>query len=89
MKKIYILVLLTVMLLATPMTEEKALELFEAIKQSEYSWVVSQWDNEMKIKTQSRSSGRKSLWDDDQDPIDSKDNAIRYPQDRVVVGGHP
>ena len=68
MKKIYILVLLTVMLLATPMTEEKALELFEAIKQSEYSWVVSQWDN-------------------DEDPIDSKDNAIRYPQDRV--DGHP
>ena len=52
------------MLLATPMTEEKALELFEAIKQSEYSRVVSQWDN-------------------DEDPIDNKDNAIRYPQDRV------
>ena len=64
MRNIYILVLLTVMLLATPMTEEKALELFEAIKQSEYSRVVSQWDN-------------------DEDPIDSKDNAIRYPQDRV------
>ncbi len=64
MKKIYIFVALTVMLMAAPLTEEKALELFESIKQSEYSWVVAQWDNEMKIKTQSRSSRRKSLWDD-------------------------
>ena len=82
MKTIYILVSLTVMLMAMPMTQEKALELFEAIKQSEYSWVVQQWDNEMKIKTQTRSSARKSLWDDDEDPIDSKDNAALYPKDR-------
>ena len=81
MKKLYILVLLTVMLMASPLTEEKALELFEAIKQSEYSAVVALWDNEMKIKTQSRSSGRKSLWDDDEDPIDNKDNAAHYPKD--------
>jgi hypothetical protein len=81
MKKLYILVLLTVMLMASPLTEEKALELFDAIKQSEYSWVVSQWDNEMKIKTQTRSSGRKSLWDDDEDPLDNKDNAAHYPKD--------
>jgi hypothetical protein len=81
MKKLYILVLLTVMLMASPLTEEKALELFDAIKQSEYSWVVSQWDNEMKIKTQTRSSGRKSLWDDDEDPLDDKDNAAHYPKD--------
>ena len=81
MKKIYVLVLLTVMLMASPLTEEKALELFDAIKQSEYSWVVQQWDNEMKIKTQTRSSGRKSLWDDDEDPIDNKDNAAHYPKD--------
>ncbi len=68
--------------MAMPMTEEKALELFDAIKQSEYSWVVAQWDNEMKIKTQTRSSGRKSLWDDDEDPIDNKDNAAHYPKNR-------
>lgn len=67
--------------MASPLTEEKALELFDAIKQSEYSWVVAQWDNEMKIKTQTRSSGRKSLWDDDEDPIDAKDNAAHYPKD--------
>lgn len=83
MKKLYLLIALTVMLLATPMTEEKALELFEAIKQSEYSAVVALWNNEMKIKTQSRSSGRKSLWDDDEDPIDDKDNAAHYPVDRI------
>ena len=67
--------------MAAPLTEEKALELFESIKQSEYSWVVAQWDNEMKIKSQSRSSGRKSLWDDDEDPIDEKDNSTYYPKD--------
>jgi len=83
MKKLYLLIALTVMLLATPMTEEKALELFEAIKQSEYSAVVALWNNEMKIKTQSRSSGRKSLWDDDEDPIDDKDNAAHYPVDKI------
>ena len=60
--------------MAAPLTEEKAMELFNTIKQSEYSWVVSQWDNEMKIKTQTRSSGRKSLWDEDEDPIDENDN---------------
>lgn len=87
MKKIYILISLTVMLMATaPMTEEKALELFEAIKQSEYSWVISQWDNEMKIKTQTRSSGRKSLWDDDENPIDSKDNSAHYPKNDHPAG---
>ena len=67
--------------MATPLTEEKALELFNAIKQSEYSWVVSQWDNEMKIKTHSRSGGRKSLWDEDEDPIDNKDNSSYHNQE--------
>jgi hypothetical protein len=80
MKKFYLFVALTIMLMSAPLTEEKALELFDAIKQSEYSWVVAQWDNEMKIKSQSRSSGRKSLWDDDQDPLDEKDNATYYPK---------
>ena len=81
MKKLYLLIILTAVLLAAPLTEEKTLELFDAIKQSEYSWVVAQWDNEIKIKTKSRSSGRKSLWDDDEDPIDAKDNAAHYPKD--------
>ena len=72
--------------MATPFTEEKAMELFNAIKQSEYSWVVSQWDNEMKIKTQTRSSGRKSLWDEDEDPIDAKDNSALYPVDDHPAG---
>ena len=80
MKKIYLILLLTVMMFAAPLlSEEKALALFESIKQSEYSWVVGQWNNEMKIKSQSRSSGRKSLWDEDEDPINDKDNSSYYP----------
>jgi hypothetical protein len=86
MKKFYLLIALTVMLFATPMTEEKALELFNSIKQGEYTQVVALWDNEMKIKTQSRSSARKSLWEEDEDPIDDKDNASYYPKDGAV--GH-
>jgi len=82
MKKIYLILLLTVILVASPLlTEERALELFNAIKQSEYSRVVALWDNEMKIKSQSRSSGRKSLWDEDEDPINNKDNAAHYPRE--------
>jgi len=82
MKKIYLILLLTVILVASPLlSEEKALELFNAIKQSEYSRVVALWDNEMKIKSQSRSSGRKSLWDEDEDPIDNKDSATYYPRE--------
>jgi len=84
MKKIYLILLLTVILVASPLlTEEKALELFNAIKQSEYSRVVALWDNEMKIKSQSRSSGRKSLWDEDEDPIDNKDSATYYPREHI------
>jgi len=37
----------------------------------------------MKIKSQSRSSGRKSLWEEDEDPIDSKDNATYYPREHI------
>ncbi len=82
MKKIYLIILLTVIVFASPLlSEEKAMALFESIKQSEYSWVVGQWNNEMKIKSQSRSSGRKSLWEDDQDPIDDKDNSTYYPNE--------
>jgi len=84
MKKIYLILLLTVILVASPLlSEEKALELFNAIKQSEYSRVVALWDNEMKIKSQSRSSGRKSLWDEDEDPIDNKDSATYYPREHI------
>lgn len=84
MKKIYLIILLTVIVFASPLlSEEKAMALFESIKQSEYSWVVGQWNNEMKIKSQSRSSGRKSLWEDDQDPIDDKDNSTYYPNEHI------
>ena len=84
MKKIYLLLLLTVILVASPLlSKDRALELFNAIKQSEYSRVVALWDNEMKIKSQSRSSGRKSLWDEDEDPIDNKDSATYYPREHI------
>jgi len=84
MKKIYLILLLTVILAASPLlTEERALELFNAIKQNEYSRVVALWDNEMKIKSQSRSSGRKSLWDEDEDPIDNRDSAAYYPREHI------
>jgi len=61
MKKI-IFIVLTVGLMASPMSEDKALALFEEIKRTEYNWVLAQWKNEMTIKTQSRSSVRKSVW---------------------------
>ena len=84
MKKIYLIILLTVIVFASPLlSEERAMALFESIKQSEYSWVVGQWNNEMKIKSQSRSSGRKSLWEDDQEPIDEKDNSTYYPNEQL------
>jgi len=80
MKKIYLILLLTIILYASPiLSEERALEIFNAIKQSEYSRVVALWDNEMKIKTQSHSSGRKSLWEEDENPIDNKDKSTYYP----------
>jgi len=72
MKKIYLILLLTIILYASPiLSEERALEIFNAIKQSEYSRVVALWDNEMKIKTQSHSSGK--------NPIDNKDKSTYYP----------
>jgi hypothetical protein len=84
MKKIYLILLLTVILAASPLlSEERALALFNAIKQSEYSRVIALWDNEMKIKSQSRSSGRKSLWEEDEDPVDDKDNATYYPREHI------
>ncbi len=61
MKKIYILLIITIALMASPMPEDKALSLFASIKKSEYNWVLDKWEKEMKIKTRSRSSSRKSL----------------------------
>lgn len=72
--------------MATPLTQEQAEELFDAIKQSEYSRVVLLWDNEMKIKVQTRSSNRKSLWDKDENPIDDRDNSTDYPKDDHPAG---
>ena len=49
------------MLSATaPMTEQEARPLFQEIKKSEYRWVLTQWRKEMRIKTRSRSSSRRS-----------------------------
>lgn len=74
MKKIYIILGTTLLLLASPMGEERALALFNGIKQSEYDWVIEQWDGEMKIKTNSRSSTRKSVWKRDENVIDIRSN---------------
>jgi len=60
--------------MASPMSEESALALFNSIKQSEYRWVVAQWDAEMAIKTRSHSSNRKSVWDIDENPRDIRAN---------------
>lgn len=62
MKKIYILIILTIGLMASPMPQDEALSLFKEIKDKEYNWVLAQWSKEMTIKTQSRSSTRKSVW---------------------------
>lgn len=78
MKKIYIIIGLTLLLLASPMGEERALALFNSIKQSEYNWVVEQWDAEMQIKTQSRSSTRKSVWERDENPRDIRENIALF-----------
>ncbi len=74
MKKIYIIIGLTLLLLASPMGEERALALFNSIKQSEYDWVVEKWNAEMHIKTQSRSSTRKSVWERDENSRDIREN---------------
>ena len=60
--------------MASPITEQKALEFFNKIKQIEYSWVVQQWDMEMKIKTNSRTSTRSSVWSNNQSPINLQSN---------------
>ena len=75
MKKLYLLIILTIIVVAAPITEEKALELFNKIKQSEYSWAVQQWNMEMKIKTNSRTSTRSSVWNNNQNPINPQSNA--------------
>lgn len=77
MKKIYILFVLSVGLMASPMPEQQALDLFASIKKGEYDWVLAQWRNEMGIKTQSRSSLRKSAWESSQQgniPVDQRTN---------------
>ncbi len=84
MKKLYLLIILTIIVMAAPITKEKALELFEKIKQSEYSWVVRQWDMEMKIKTGSRTSTRSSVWDNNQNPINTQSNSSLVNRDITV-----
>lgn len=64
------------MLMATPLSEEKVLALYDEIKQSEYAEVIALWNNEIKLKSQSRSSGRKSIWNTNKDFINKRDNSI-------------
>lgn len=88
MKKIYLIIGATLLLAAAPLSEEEAQALFDSIKQSEYSSVIALWDNEMKIKTQTRSSGRKSVWDEEdeeEEPLDNKDHAGYYPTESHPV----
>ena len=84
MKKLYLFIILTIIVVATPLTEEKALELFEKIRQSEYSWVVQQWNMEMKIKTSSRTSTRSSVWNNNQNPTNTQSNASLINRDVTV-----
>ena len=81
MKKLYLLIILTIIVIAAPLTQEKALELFDKIKQSEYSWAVQQWNMEMKIKTGSRTSTRSSVWDNNQNPNNPQSNASLINRD--------
>jgi len=76
--------------MATPLTEDEAMELFASIKASEYAEVIALWDNEMKIKKVSRSSNRKSLWDDDEEePVDAKDHSPYFPKEKSQTIGTP
>lgn len=84
MKKLYLLIILTIIVVAAPITQEKALELFDKIKQSEYSWAVQQWNMEMKIKTTSRTSTRSSVWDNNQNPSNTQSNASLINRDIKV-----
>jgi len=69
MKKVYILILLTLILTARPLSEERVMELFEEIRQSEYLQVTAKWDNEIQTKSSSHSSHRKSIWDNSLDSM--------------------
>jgi len=81
MKKIYILILFTVILSASPLlSEEEALKVFQTIKQHEYHTVVKLWEKEMRQQLHKRTSQRKSIWDEDQNPIDEKDHSSYYPK---------
>jgi len=55
-----LLLSLQILAATAPMTEQEAAPLFQKIKRSEYRWVLAQWRKEMQVKTQSRSSRRRS-----------------------------
>lgn len=81
MKKKYILILSTVILSASPLLhEEEALEIFQTIKQQEYNAILKLWEEEMKQQRHSRTSQRKDIWDDDENPINEKDHSRYYPK---------
>ncbi|NKQ41456.1 MAG: hypothetical protein HF962_07795 [Sulfurovum sp.] len=73
-KQLFILISLTIITIAAPMPEAKALSLFAKIKKSEYNWVLAQWENEMRIKVRSRSSSRRPVW--------AKKDQWKYPFDK-------
>jgi len=92
MKKIYTIITIgVVMLVAAPMAQEEALALFEKIRTSEYNWAVRQWEKEMKIKVHSRSSRRKSIWQENHEllPTETKSNeglrTVGVPTPTVVT----
>ncbi len=62
MKYIWILIVASISLSGGIMPEAKALDLFVSIKKKEYNWVLQEWRKEMKIKTASRVSLRRSVW---------------------------
>jgi hypothetical protein len=76
MKTLYLIILSSILLWSAPvMDESKALSLFAKIKKSEYNRVVSLWKQEIRLKSRARTSGRKSLWDDSETPIDPQDHS--------------
>lgn len=71
------------------MDESKALSLFAKIKKSEYNRVVSLWKQEIRLKNRARTSGRKSLWDGNEEVIDTKDHSSYFPKHKTGAVGFP
>jgi hypothetical protein len=90
MKTLYLIVFSSILLWSAPvMGEQEALALFSKIKKSEYHRVVSLWKQEIRLKTQARTSGRKSIWGDEDEPIDTKDHSSYFPKHKTGTVGIP